>query len=91
MSSPLSHFSYADSAKDKDGPQIGLLTKITKRQYVLLKLNRLSIFMVVFLVIIILFTHLFLCIIISNWLLSINLAFKPDSALVKSVCYFSYS
>lgn len=50
MSSPLSHFSYADSAKDKDGPQIGLLTKITKRQYVLLKLNRLSIFRVVFLV-----------------------------------------
>lgn len=48
MSSPLSHFSYADSAKDKDGPQIGLLTKITERQYVLLELNRLSILEIVF-------------------------------------------
>lgn len=50
MSSPLSHFSYADSAKDKDGPQIGLLTKIAERQYVLLELNRLSILEIVFLV-----------------------------------------
>lgn len=57
MSSPLSHFSYADSAKDKDGPQIGLLTKITKRQYVLLELNRLSILGIVFLVTVTLLTH----------------------------------
>lgn len=57
MSSPLSHFSYADSAKDKDGPQIGLLTKITERQYVLLEQNRLSILGIVFLVTVTLLTH----------------------------------
>lgn len=70
MSAPLSHFSYADSTKDKDGPQIGLLTKITERQYILLKLNRLCILGVVFLVTVILLTR------VIFWCL-VNILLKP--------------
>lgn len=56
MSSPLSHFSYADSAKDKDGPQIGLLTKITMSIYYF-KAEQTLHLRVVFLVTVILLTH----------------------------------